>query len=159
MNYWITSHWPPRKDRAREEETAEWWYWVFLADGYQDLGRDLQLGNRVLIYETENAPSLIERGKLIGYKTGCKAIIALTTVTSKMIENKNAEIEKHEDGRDLCWRYHFKTGSVQPTYIPLQRIRKVLGYKDRYGMRIRGGLRKLSKVQFDLLLKTAKQRL
>lgn len=155
MNYWITSHWPPRKDHP-QEETAEWWYWVFLADGYQHLGKDLQLGDQVFIYETESAPKLIEREKLIDYEIGRKGIIALTTVTSKMIEDRNAEIEKHEDGRELCWKYHFKTGSVQVVDIPLQRIRKVLGYKNRYGLRIPGGLRKLSKVQFELLLKAAK---
>jgi len=156
MNYWITSHWPPRKDRAQEEEAAEWRYWVFLADGYQHLGRDLQLGDQVFVYETESAPRLIESGKLIDYRTGRKGIIALATITSKMIESKNAGIEKHEDGREICWKYHFRTGSVQVVDIPLQRVRKVLRYKNRYGLRIPGGLRKLSEVQFNLLLKAAK---
>ncbi len=150
MNYWLTLHWPPYVD---ESEDANWRYWVFLAEGYQQIGRDLQSGDRVFVYETLSAPRVRRGGQFVGIRRrGRQGIVALVRAVSTIEPDPDAEPEIYDDGRELCWRFHAKTQLEQEGFLPLQEIRRVLGYKDQYYLRIRGGLRKLTKAQFDGLL-------
>ena len=154
MNYWLTLHWPPYVD---ENEDAQWKYGVFVAEGYQQIGRDLQPGDRVFVYETLSAPR-VKRGKqFVGPKRrGQQGIVALVRAVGSLKSDPKAEPEIYEDGRELCWRFYAKTELEREAFLPLQEVRRVLGYKDQYYFRIRGGLRKLKKAQFDGLLQQFK---
>ncbi len=154
MNYWLTIHWPLYRDEKHDEteEYPEWKSWVFLADGYQHLGESLQVGDHVLIYETASAPGKKCKGQFISALPGRKAIIAHVRVDSPLRPDANAGTDKYEDGRQICWEFRAKTKLVQPLQVDLANIRKVMGYKDRYGLRIRGGLRKINKTKFKALV-------
>jgi hypothetical protein len=154
-NYWMTIHWPPLDE---QEEIAKWRYWVFLDERYSSRGRDVKVGDQVFVYETESAPRLIKSGRIIDYQPGSKAIIALVTINRGMEKDRYAKIEKHEGGREFCWRYHFQTSpsSIQGIKIPLKRIRKALKYKPQWAPQIPGGLMRLSEAQFKHLIKEVK---
>ena len=151
--HWMNVHWPPLN---KEEEESQWRYWVFIDEKYSRRGRKLDVGDQVLIYETETAPAVeTKSGKYRSYRRGRKGIIALVKVSSIREERKNKRDEVHEDGRVFRWSYHYKTGDRKDIFIPLTSIRKALNYKPGWAPQIHGGLWPLSKDQFDRILREA----
>ena len=151
MNYWLTVHWPLYTDAP---DDAAWHYWVFLAEGYEQLGKNLQIGDRVFIYETKYAPRKKTNGGFISQKKlGKQGIIALVQVIGNLEPNPNAKLETYEDGRQLRWKFHAKTRLEKENFCPQATVCKVFGCKPRYYFRIPGGLRKLKEAQAKLLLK------
>lgn len=151
MNYWLNVHWPPYED---EHDYEQWNYWVFLAEGYEQLAQDLQVGDRAFIYETKYAPRRKTDAGFIGQKRpGNQGIVALVEIIGELQKDPNAKLEKYEDGRELCWKFHAETKLVKEKFCPLAIVREALGYKPKYYFRIPGGLRKLTKAQFDSLVK------
>ena len=151
--YWLTVHWPPLN---KEEEESQWRYWVFIDEKYSRRGRKLDVGDQVLIYETETAPGVkTKSGKYRRYRRGRKGIIARVEIRSPREESKNEKDEVHEDGRVFRWRYHYRTGGRKDIFIPLTSIRKALNYKHGWAPQIAGGLKPLFKDQFDRILSEA----
>ena len=61
MNYWMTTHWPPREYRDDDSHSG-----VYLPDGRQQAGRDLRIGNFVLIYESLTGRPEVRRTDIEG---------------------------------------------------------------------------------------------
>lgn len=157
MNYWLTVHWPPYED---EDEDAGWRYWVFLSEGYQQAGRDLQPGDRIFIYETLSAPRVRRDERFVAIRRpGRQGIIALVRASGSIEPDLDAEPEIYEDGRELCWRFHAQTQLEREGFLPLIEVRRILDYRAQYYLRIPGGLRKLAGAQFDRLLQEFEKRL
>ena len=147
MNYWLTIHWPFRFD---ERKNAAWRNWIFSAQGWQNLGKRIQAGDRVFIYETESAPRARVGTRLIGRRPGRKAIIALATITTPL-RYKRTSTEILEDGRERRWSYRAQTHTDQELRLNLAELRNILR-KPGFSARVPGGLMKLRDRQFNRIL-------
>lgn len=57
MNYWLTTHWPPRADETeRFSNTGAW-----VADGKQAVLSAIQPGDMLFIYESKSGKTIIEK--------------------------------------------------------------------------------------------------
>ena len=147
MNYWLTVHWPLRLD---ERKNAAWRNWIFLAEGWQNLGKRIQVGDRVFIYETESAARVRVGARLIRRRPGRKAIVALATVTTPL-RYKRTSPEILEDGRERRWSYRAQTHTDQERRLNLAQLRNIL-HKPGLSARVPSGLMKLRKSQFNRIL-------
>ena len=129
-----------------EEKAARWRYWLFLKSHRPDL----QLGDRVFIYETEASPSYIEKGHTIRRPPGRKAVVALVRVTTGLRQLPNGD-ETLQNGRVHHWRFEAETELERECDIPLAEARRALG-KDGWCARVAGGLMSLNEGQFDRIL-------
>ncbi len=152
MNYWLTVHWPLRLD---ERKNAAWRNWIFLAEGWQNLGKRIQAGDRVFIYETASAPQARVGARLIRRRPGRKSIIALATVTAPL-RYKRASPEILEDGRERRWSYRAQTRTNQERRLHLAELRNIL-HKPGFSARVPGGLMKLTTRQFNRILRRFSQ--
>ena len=149
MNYWLTTHWPLRKG----EEGAEWKYWVFLPDGREQAGKDMQRGDFVFIYESKTGRRL--RGQEYDYYDGREGIIALVRSTSRLKRRTGSEPEKYADGSEIWWAWQIRTELVKECFIPREDVCRALGYSPNYNLRgfgdYRSGLKRLTEEQFETL--------
>lgn len=148
MNYWLTVHWPARED---EDQDANWQYWIFLAQGWESSGNNIKPGDRVVIYETANAPRVKLGRRLINRLPGRKGVIAIATIKTVLVEDPKAEIEELEDGRKRRWSFRAKTKIDSKGFMTLNDLRKCLD-KNGFSARIPGGLMKLKATQFNSIL-------
>jgi hypothetical protein len=148
MNYWLTIHWPPR----RGNENTERRHWVFLPDGREQAGREIQPGDLVFIYESKTGRQL--RGQEYDHNEGGQGIIALIRAISKT-EGPQGKPERYEDGSEIWWAWHVRTDLVRECFIPREDVCRVLGYSANYNFRgfgdYRSGLKRLTKGQFEAL--------
>lgn len=148
MNYWLTTHWPLR----RGEENVEWKYWVFLPDGREQAGREMQPGDFIFIYESKTGRQL--RGQEYDYYDGKQGIIALVRAISQL-ERTGIKPDKYEDGSEIWWAWQVKTKLVTECFIPRVNVCRALGYSPNYNFRgygdYRSGLKRLTKEQFEAL--------
>ena len=145
MKYWLNVHWPPFDV---EEERANWRYWVFL----QRRSKDIQPGDLIFVYETLNDPR-VRRG-IRGRQHGRQSIIALVQAVSGVEPNPGGRTSDIlEDGRQVYWRFRVRTKQLEPQEgsCSLSVIRRVLQYGNRWYPRVPGGLKELTKAQFDSL--------
>ena len=145
MNYWLTIHWPLRVD---EDDSVNWRNWVFLAEGWKGVGRDIRPGDRVFVYETESAPRVRKGKRLISRKPGRKGVVAVARVRTQLQDDADTKAEELEDGRVRCWRYRAKTTTEREGFLSLAELRRLLG-KPGFSARIPGGLLRLSEEQFN----------
>jgi len=149
MGYWLTVHWPLRVDEA---EDVQWRNWVFIAEGWEGVGRDIGPGDRVFVYETQTTPRVREGRRFVDRRPGRKGIIAVARVTTPLRDNPNAEVEELEDGRRRRWRFHAETETEAEGLLPLEEVRNAMN-KPGFSARIPGGLMRLNPQQFNRILR------
>lgn len=143
MNYWLTVHWPPTK----EEATASWRNWIFLAEGFESRVRDVMPGDRVVVYETESSPVSRVGGRVIRRRPGSRSVVAIATV-ARWLPYEEDEEEILEDGRVRKWSYKARTDTDFEGEMSLDELRIALG-RPGFSARLRGGLMRLERWQFD----------
>ncbi len=100
--YWITTHWPPEIGDPTD-------YAVWLYEGTQDVGADMEPRDRVWIYESTGG-RLIVRQRPDGSeytrkrKVGRGGIIALARLTSRLYDTGNTP-ERYDNGTEKWWRW------------------------------------------------------
>jgi hypothetical protein len=107
-NYWFTTHWPPRKN-----EENRWGQGIWLQDKKQKYGKDIEIGDMLIIYETKAGRT--EKRKLANDESkilkipcikGKQGVIKIAQVTSKLYEYPNKPIEEYTNNTSAWWRFH-----------------------------------------------------
>lgn len=158
MNYWLTTHWPPRIDDDPNDIANGVW----LPDGRESAGSDLKKGDKVLIYQARTGRPEI-RKRLDGSEfivpsiKGKEGIIAVCEAECEIFENEGSEPTKYVDGSEIWWRWHaLLTLLSKSGFVPRERMNAILGYKPDYNLRgfgdLHSGLKKITEEQFNGLL-------
>jgi hypothetical protein len=158
MNYWITTHWPPREGSDPNEIGDGVW----LPDGREEAGKDFSPGDRILIYQSRNGRTEIRTlsdgstEKILCIK-GKEGFVAVGEALSKIYKNGDAKPSKYIDDTEIlwCWQADIKLLS-KSGFLSREDANNILGYKKRYNYRgfgdFHSGLKKISKEEFDKLL-------
>ncbi len=157
MDYWMTTHWPHRTDHQDGVHEN-----IYLPDGREDAGADLQPGDMVLIFESRTGRTEIRRhpdGRTeeVPCRTGKKGIVAVAEVASELEEIPGSSLEEYTDGTKIWWRWAARTrNSFTNGFVPAEEANRLLGYAQNYTFRAFGdrksGLKKLTAHQYEQLL-------
>jgi hypothetical protein len=157
MNYWLTTHWPPYEG-DKEDHGG-----VYLPDGRAEAGKEMQKGDLIFIYQSLNGRDRIEtyisgKKKVIKSTLGKMQVISLVRATSPIKNDSTIDEIEYVDGSKIRWSWYADTEHVSTNgFASLEDVNRVLGYSQNYNLRGFGdkksGLKKLTKKQFDELLK------
>jgi len=120
--YWITTHWPPEIIGGTFID-----YGVYLYDGTQSVGVDIELGDRVWIYQSKGGKAVLrEQTDGSKYKSkreqGKEGVIALTEVVNKL-HDMGGEPEEYVDHTRRWWRWKADTRLInQSGFIPRREL-------------------------------------
>lgn len=162
MNYWLTTHWPPRFD-ADPNDIANG---IWLPDGREAAGVDLIKDDKVLIYQARSGRKEI-RKKLDGTEyivptiEGKEGIIAACEAQCEIFEYEGSEPTKYVGGSEIWWRWHAPLTLLSKSgFVPRDRMNGILGYKPDYNLHgfgdLHSGLKKINEYQFNDLLEIFK---
>lgn len=158
MNFWITSHWPPRKDGDPDDVASGVW----LPDGREGAGHDLKAGDKILVYQARTGRPEI-RKKVDGTRItvscieGKEGIIAICKALSEVYADDSIEASQYVDGSEIWWRWHAPLKIISKSgFVPRKHMNQLLGYKVGYNLRgfgdLHSGLKKISEVQYNDLV-------
>jgi len=134
--YWVTTHWPPEIGEPVK-------YGVYLYDGTQSVGADLEPGDRVWIYESKGGRLVVRQhpdGSECKKKRqlGKEGVVALVEVVSKL-HDMGGTPEQYDDGSVRWWRWKVDTRLInQSGFVPRKELNVLLGHKPDYGLRAFG---------------------
>ena len=159
MNYWITTHWPPRVDE--DESITETGVW--LAQGRQQAANDMRLGDYVAIYETKSGPTEIRtRSNGTTFKVDCKPgrgeMICYGKVDSCISAILDSRPTKYADRNEIWWRWYAPVSILSRTgFVSRLELLQILGYSHNYNLHGFGdyhsGLKKITEAEFNALAK------
>ena len=157
--YWVTTHWP-------SEIGASLNYGVYLYDGTQSVGADVEIGDRVWIYQSKGGRLVVrERPNGSKYKNkrqlGKEGVIALVEVVGKL-HDIGGTPQKYDDGSVRWWRWKADTRLInQSGFVLRKELNILLGYKPEYGLRAFGkknsGLKQISEDIHQKILRVFNQ--
>ena len=154
MNYWITTHWPPRDGDSDDGRTTGVW----VPEGREQAASDLKQDDYVAVYEaqsgrtevrelpngtTDKFPCTSGRGGMICYGIADSTISAVP----------NSQPERYSDGSKIWWRWHAPVSICSRSgFVERKEVARILGYKTTYNFHGFGdyhsGLKKISESQF-----------
>jgi len=154
----MTTHWPPDVSEDLENFIPEG---IYLPDGREQAGADIEIGDRVLIYQSKTGRPEIKniKGNRVVFRLtqGKEGIIAIAEVIGDLEERKGSVASKYTYGKDIWWRWRADTHPISMNgFVPRLRVNQILGYK--LGNTLRGfgdyksGLKKLSESEYNELL-------
>jgi len=157
MNYWLTTHWPQRYGDNIKYENGIW-----LKEGDQNYGKDIKIGDTVLIYESKTGRTIRQKNlngttTLVKCNKGREGIIQIGEITTELYIDETKKEETYTDGSVRWWRWHARAKiKSQSGFVPRKRVNEVLGYSSTYPMKGYGtghtGLDKISKEVYEILL-------
>ena len=157
MNYWITTHWPPRVDDETETGIGVW-----LPDGRQQAAYDMQPGDYIAIYESKSGRAEIrERQDGSTIKVACKpgreGMICYGIVDSNISAIPDSQTQKYADGSEIWWRWHTSVSVLSRSgFVKRTDLLHILEYKTTYNLRGFGenhsGLKKITESEFNSLV-------
>lgn len=159
MNYWITTHWPPRQGEDESGSTTGVW----IPEGRQQAAEDLGPGDLVAVYQTKYGRTAIYdlpdgQRQRVDCTLGREGIICYGTADSGISAIPDSGPEKYADGTEIWWRWHASVSVLSRTgFVPRQDLLGILGYRPNYNLRGFGeyhsGLKKVTQEQFDALVR------
>jgi hypothetical protein len=110
MSYWITTHWP----RKRDESTNQPQNGIWVKDENRTVIDRVAPEDLVFIYETRSGPDILRNNadgskRRISRHPGAEGIAVLSEVTERAYEPENSSPEEYADGTKLWWRYYAPT--------------------------------------------------
>jgi len=157
MNYWLTTHWPPLEGVVNDPVR------VYLPDDRKKAGEDLEVNDLIFVYQSQSGRDIIVKdikGNKIKIKSlnGAMQVVSLVRATTPIIQDNTIKETQYADGTKIRWNWYAETEHVSSNgFIPLKDVTRILGYSPNYNLRAFGdrksGLKKLTKKQFDELLK------
>jgi len=159
LNYWLTTHWPPRIDDDPNDVANGVW----LPNGREQAGADLKTGDKILVYQARSGRS--ERRKTIDGNEivvpcieGREGIIAVCEAQSEIYENEDSEPSIYVDGSEIWWRWHAPLKTLSKSgFVSREIMNSILGYKPNFNLRgfgdFHSGLKKITIDQYFELLK------
>lgn len=163
MNYWMTTHWPPNEKEDLEDFIPRG---IWLPDGRERAGADIEIGDRVLIYQSKTGRPEIKhiKGKRVILRPvqGKEAIIAMAEVIGDLEELRDSIPTKYTFGKDIWWRWHADTRPISMNgFVPRLKVNQILGYKPGNPLRgfgdFKSGLKKLSESEYNELFDVFKK--
>ena len=156
MSYWINIHWPPfAKDKPTlSSSDPPYHYQVYVPDGRQHAGRELQPGDYVFIYETKWGRPRKDGEKYA--EPGRQGIIALVCALTPICEKPSEERDEYLNGRVLWWKWQAETQVKKLGFCPHDDVCKILEYSPNWTLYGFGdqhsGLKKIDEETFKTLL-------
>lgn len=160
MNYWITTHWPPRKGDNPERIGSGVW----LPDGRENAGVDFQRGDKVLIYESRSGRTEVRtlpdgRKEKVPCQKGKEGIIAICEAKNKIRKKDNINSTKYANGTEITWCWHAKINLISRSgFLSRKKTNEILEYKKDYNYHgfgdLHSGLKKISKKTYDQIVKS-----
>jgi hypothetical protein len=155
MNYWLTTHWPPREDtKDKFQDTGAW-----VRDEHKEVLKEMQPGDGLFIYETKSGKTTIDKTsggkeKKVPRIKGKEGVIALAKITTEATDIGEDGWESFADGTKTWWRYKAKAEVINSKgFIDRPTLAKLLGYSEKYSFRGFGdqnsGVKLLTKETFD----------
>lgn len=157
MNYWFTTHWPPR-----ENEENKWGQGIWLQDGKEKYGKDIKAGDMLVIYESKTGR--IEKRRLangrilkIPCKTGKQGVIIIAKITSELYAYPNKPKEEYTNNTSAWWRWHAQAEVVTSSgFLPKENVNRIFGHSAKNNFRGFGKgkcrLMMMSREQFGQIL-------
>ena|ERR1051325_1793200 len=131
MKWWLTTHYPHRSP-------SHPWN-IYLRNQYRNqFGNRIQVGDQVAFYELKGKQG-----------TGRKAVIGFGRVAGPLKENRNREGGKDE--ADKVWEWQFPCDDYEWRTLPHSAVCKIIRRKSAGALRLRGGLKELTKDQYEAL--------
>lgn len=156
MNYWMTTHWPPREDDPDNVASGVW-----VPDGREIAGSDLETGDFVLIYQARSGRTELRRAPdgtvdRVRCLKGAGCIIAIAKVKERLFEDPESRPTDYTDGTRIWWRWFAPIDVLSRSgFVPRAELNNVLGYAQSYSFRGFGhyhsGLKKISAEQYYAL--------
>jgi len=154
MNYWITTHWPPRDFSFHPDP---FYYGVWVQDKLQHVTANMQPGDLVFKYESSTGRSLqVQKpdGIIAIQKChrGHMGIVAIMIVESVL--NGNQDTEEYTDGTNASWcKMATAKGHDTNGFVSLAQLNSLLGFGPKNRMRGFGtahsGLKQIDKPTYD----------
>ena len=154
MNYWFTTHWPPRVgDSDAGSITGVW-----VPEGREKAAYDMRQGDYVAVYEAKSGRTEVRKhpnGTLV--KVRCKhgrgGMICYGEADSSISADQNSQQELYVDGSKIWWRWHAPVSiRSRSGFVNRADVARILGYKPTWNFHGFGdhhsGLKKISKSQF-----------
>jgi len=164
MRYWLTTHWPPRKG-----EENKYCLGIWLKDGKENVGSDINKGDIVLFYELKTGRAerrLDSKGNkvIVPCNVGKQGIVKIGKIKESLHACADKSIEKYTDGSEAWWRWNAEADLITRSgFVPRIKVSEVLNFKSNYPYKGFGkgnsGLKQISKEQFEKLLGLFKQNL
>jgi len=163
MNYWMTTHWPPNQGVNLDKFSPQG---VWLPDKREKAGDDIEIGDRVLVYQSKTGRSEIKniKGKRVIYRPiqGREGIIAIAEVISDLEALEDSMPSKYTYGKDIWWRWYADTCHISMNgFVPRIKVNEILGYKPGNTLRgfgdYKSGLKKLSETEYNELVSEFKK--
>jgi hypothetical protein len=157
MRYWITTHWPCRRDQSTNQPQNGIW----VKNENRTVIDRVAPGDLVFLYETKSGRDILRNNAdgsttQISRHPGAEGIVALAEVTRRAFEPENSRPEECANGTKLWWRYYAPTQSVDSSgFISRTELNSVLGYAPANVLRGFGeqnsGLKEISKDVYEQL--------
>ncbi len=158
MNYWITTHWPPREGSPADSPPGIW-----LPDGRESPGAKIARDDLVLIYESRSGRTLLRQmpdgtTSRVRCKPGREGIICIGRVRGPLAADLNSFPQPYVDGTTIWWRWYAPVEVVSRSgFVPRSELASMLGYKPSYSFRGFGeqhsGLRKISEAEYTEIVR------
>lgn len=164
MNWWITTHWPPREDNPESIANGLW-----LPEGREAAGKDVRKGDMVAVYQSRTGRTEIRKqpdGQEVFVKSlkGREGVIAITEAAGSLRADKGSAPKKYTDGSEIWWRWHTPLRIMTRSgFLSREGLNDILGYASSYSLRgfgdLKSGLKKISHEEFERILEAFKKNL
>lgn len=136
MNYLITTQWPPREGDSRPAFSG-----VYLAGDRGAVGRALQEGDLVLVYQSQSGRALLRRdadGALRRVPTS-KAkggIVAICRARAPFHWDEDAKPEMYDGATTIHWAWFAPLEVISNSgFVPREELNRLMGYAGNYALR------------------------
>jgi hypothetical protein len=156
MNYWITTHWPPRVCEERFSDTGAW-----VQDKKQAVLNEMRPGDMLFIYESGSGKNVIKKmadgtEDLVRRQPGRQGVIALAEITTAPIELIGSDYDHYADGSKAWWRYKADAFVINSKgFIRRRDLARILGYREEYPFKGFGdkhsGVKRLSQDEYEAI--------
>jgi hypothetical protein len=167
QKFWVTAQWP---DLKGNNDPHHWN--IYLQDGKEDIGKNIEVGDRVMIYESQSGPSKWVRDvngtpKLIKRKIGKQGIVTVAKVVRPLEKRDSKEaIETYGSGETKDWRWFAETAEPRSSgyisRIDMLRVFQKRKPKTKLTYNLRGfgprqsGLKQIYADEYEALLEIFK---
>ena len=157
MNYWMTTHWPPREDEGNNTTCGVW-----LPEGREEAGKEVVEGDFVFVYESRTGRTAVRRTiegaeQRVKCLTGREGLILIGRAMSSFHIEPDSKPEIYVDGTSIWWRWYVPLVVLSRSgFVPRKEVNRVLGYKSTFNFRgfgeVHSGLKKITKTEYDELI-------
>ena len=158
MNYWFTTHWPPRVGDSDDGRTTGVW----VPERREKAACDMQQGDYVAVYESKSGRTEVRKHPdgttvKVPCKSGRGGMICYGKADSSISADQNSEPEVYVDGSEIWWRWHAPVSiRSRSGFVARANVLRILGYNPNYNFHGFGayhsGLRKISESEFKSLV-------